>query len=222
MSAARSLSCSDCGASFGIRDWRLGGAACPACGRRVSFFRAAGLPEPDSRSHEGSDDRQLPAATSVTSAPPCAARTGARERRLFGKPLRWTRGWTAVALVWLLVGSLLGLARLDMGHLTALTAHEQSAIAAVTSTRLDDGRSCGDLLALLSTRYAGVLLGTSRERTVRWFAIDRSWEHRVYVVWQLGGKVELAFTVQEGRVAAESETALFLKSFARATAAAGH
>ena len=122
--------------------------------------------------------------------------------------------------VWVVCACLLGLARLQMGHVAPLDARETAAISAVQTTRLADGPRYGDLLHLLAGAYAGRLLGAQNERQIaRWYAFDRPWEHRVYVVWQLGDAVALDFTVQGGTVHADAGARLMLKTVSRMTAA---
>jgi len=43
---ARTLTCPHCQAEFTFEDWSKA-ASCPSCGRRVSFFAASGMPEPE-------------------------------------------------------------------------------------------------------------------------------------------------------------------------------
>ena len=141
-------------------------------------------------------------------------------RAAFGRPLGWTRGWTMVVAVWVVCACFLGAARLQMGHLAALDAREVAAVAAVRQARMGGGPRYGDLLRLLAGPYAGRLLGARHERhTARWYAFDRPWEHRVYVVWQLGDTVALDFTVQGGAVQADAGARLMLKTVSRMTAA---
>ena len=103
---------------------------------------------------------------------------------LLGKPLKWSARWTAVAATVAVCGCFLGVARLQMGHLTAFSAREAAAVADVQRARLTDGRCYGDLLRLLATVPAQRLLGVAgAPQTPRWYAFDRPWEGRVYVLW---------------------------------------
>jgi hypothetical protein len=134
---------------------------------------------------------------------------------MFGKPLVWTRGWAIVVAVWLVCALLLGLCRLQMGHLAALSPREAAAVSAVEHSRLAGGFSGSELLGQLASTYATQLFGPSvAGASPRWYAVDRPWEHRVYVLWELG-PATLSFTVQSGTVRPDDSARLVLTIVAR-------
>jgi len=140
---------------------------------------------------------------------------GSAERRLLGKPLRWTRGLTVVAIVWLAAGSLLLVSRLQMGHLTAWSGREEAAVASVRCYEPDGAHSCEEVLGVLAARL-GERQGHRRQ--ARWYAFEREWEDRVYVVWEWSERVALTFVVEGGVVRPDAETLLVLRSAARSLA----
>jgi len=114
--------------------------------------------------------------------------------------------------VWAVVALGLGLARWQMGEQTAWSAQETQAVSWVREYSPDDVHRCDELLAAV-TRSAPT--GSQEEPTVaRWYAFERPWEGRVYVMWEWGGAA-LGFVVEEGRVRPDDETRLVLKQAAR-------
>jgi hypothetical protein len=144
-----------------------------------------------------------------------AARVPATSGRTFlGKPLGWTSGWTIVFAIWLVAGAALVLARIDMGHLTALSARESAAITAVERGQLEAGVTYSHALDLLAARVDPLakLTGQTNSRArARWFAFDRPWEKRIYVYWEFPGYVPLAWTVGGGEVKPDGDTAKVLR-----------
>lgn len=130
---------------------------------------------------------------------------------LIGKPLRWTRGWSMVVVVWLLVGGLLLTTRLQMGHLTAWTPREAAAVADVRAYRPDGTHRCDELIGVVAYELARQ---KGRRESSRWFAFDRPWERRVYVVWEWGDQATLSFVVEHGVVAPDEHTRLVLDAVA--------
>lgn len=142
-------------------------------------------------------------------------------RTLFGRPLSWSTGWTVVLAVWALAAVLLAVARLDIGHVTALSAREAAAIDAVetapATTDTGGGTTTAAALQLVLERYGGTAVD-EEGRTARpqWYAIDRPWEGRVHVYWELGDYTPLAWTVNDdGTVTASAETQLLLEGLVR-------
>jgi hypothetical protein len=136
-------------------------------------------------------------------------------RALLGKPLAWSHRWTAVVLFWVVCAGLLGVARLEMGHLTSFSARELTAIQTVKSMQMSDGEQYGDLLRLLSTTYAHRLLRIGDPLPApRWYAFDRPWEHSVYVDWDLAG-FRLSFRVHDGTVTSDTTARLVFATLAR-------
>ncbi|HZL65241.1 MAG TPA: hypothetical protein VFD50_09930 [Thermoleophilia bacterium] len=144
-----------------------------------------------------------PVSASLPAPPPL-------ERTFFGKPLRWTKGWTVVVVVWALVAVSLAVVRMEMGHLTVLSPRERGAITQVERGRLQPGVTCGQALVLVLARMG------SSAGAPRWYVQDRPWEHRVYVDWQLGADVLSWGVSYKGQVTPSPATALILKEFERA------
>ena len=144
-----------------------------------------------------------------------------RPRTVFGKPLGWTRGWTVVVAVWVLVAALLVMARVDAGHVTALSAREAAAIDAVEAAAVTSGLTTAEALQLVLRRYGGTSTGDGGQvARPQWYAFDRPWEERVYVYWELGDYQPLAWAVEDdGTVTPEGETSLILTGVARAEGA---
>jgi len=139
----------------------------------------------------------------------------AAPRMFFGKPLAWSRSWTAVVVLWVACASLLGVARLEMGHLTSFSAREVAAIQMVKGIRASDGERYGDLLHLLSTTYAHRLLRIRDPLpTPSWYAFDRPWEHSVYVDWDFGG-FTLSFRVHDHTVTSDTTARLVFATLSR-------
>jgi hypothetical protein len=153
-------------------------------------------------------------------------------RTVFGKPLGWTRGWTAVVVVWAVLAVLLVAARLEVGHVTALSAREAAAIDAVEAARVvvpaagvgtETSVTTGEALQLVLGRSAATAKGEGGGvARPQWYAIDRPWEDRVYVYWELGDYEPLAWTVDDdGTVTPDAGTRLLLVGLARLEGAAG-
>jgi len=140
---------------------------------------------------------------------------GSAQRRLLGKPLRWSRGFTVVAIVWLAAGSILLVSRLQMGHLTAWSDGEEAAVLAVRRYEPDGVHSCEELLGVVAARLTERQGGDGR---ARWYSFEREWEDRVYVVWEWSDRSALSFVVEGGAVRPDAETLLVLKNAARSLA----
>lgn len=160
----------------------------------------------------------------VSSHPATAGRT------VFGKPLGWSRGWTVVVTVWAVAAVLLVTARVDVGHVTALSAREAAAIDAVEGATVDSGVAEGgapreglttaQALQLVLRRYGGTAgegdAAASRVPRPQWFTMDRPWEDRVYVYWEFGDYEPLAWAVDDdGTVTPDGDTRLLLAGLAR-------
>ena len=159
----------------------------------------------------------IPAGLAVDVGRAAAPPPGPRPARtLLGKPLAWSSRWTAVAAIVGVCACCLGVARLQMGHLTAFSAREAAAVATVQHAHLTDGQRYGDLLRLLATTRAQRLLGIDGGlQTPRWYAFDRPWERRVYIVWGLGDRRTLSFVVHNGVVRTDSTTRLVFAAVSR-------
>jgi hypothetical protein len=154
-------------------------------------------------------------------------------RTVLGKPLGWTRGWTVVVLVWALAAALLVAARVEVGHVTALSAREAAAIDAVEASAVaipaagvgtnQTPLTTGEALQLVLRRYGATAKGEGGGvARPQWYAIDRPWEDRVYVYWELGDYEPLAWTVDDdGTVTPDAGTRLLLVGLARLEAATG-
>jgi hypothetical protein len=119
-------------------------------------------------------------------------------RSLLGKPVIWTAGWGVVLGVLLVTGVLLLSVRLEMGSLSARSPKESQAVHRVLDFKPAGAQSVSELIAVHAGPHAG-----------RWYAIDRSWEHRIYVVWQWRDVV-LSFTVHGARVTPDKSTRAML------------
>jgi hypothetical protein len=136
-------------------------------------------------------------------------------RTFLGKPLAWSHRWTAVVVLWAVCASLLGVARVQMGHLTSFSVREVAAIQTVKSMHIAGGEQYGDLLRTLSTTYAHRMLRINDPLpTPRWYAFDRPWEQSVYVDWDFGG-FTLSFTVHDGTVTSDATARLAFATIAR-------
>ena len=231
---ARLLHCPYCLADFPFADWQRA-ATCPSCDRRLTFFEASGQAAPAGGWNATEDVEEgrairsahaaaiaqapvvaLPTIVGMTSraaavpVPPGAHPAGTKT--FFGKPLGWTRGWTMIVVIWLVVAAGLTAIRLEMGHLTALNNREAAAITAVERGQLEPGVSYGHALDLLATRMDPLASLTGARSDARWYVFDRSWENRLYVYWQLPGYQPLVWTVQGDTPAADGETMLVLKA----------
>lgn len=155
-----------------------------------------------------------------------------RPRTAFGKPLVWTRGWTAVVVVWAVAATLLVTARVEVGHVTALSAREAAAIDAVEAAVAQGADAPGTDASALTTaealqlvlKHYGATAGGEGGGVARpqWYALDRPWEDRVYVYWELGGYEPLGWTVDDdGTVTPDAETRVLLSGLARVEGEAG-
>ena len=189
------LRCPHCGAEIDFAAWRET-ASCASCGQRVRF-EATGA----AGASAAAGDAQVPPQPA-----PAAART------LFGKPLRFTAAWAAVFLIWAGATGGLAAARLDIGHLTALSQRERAAIVEVQEAELERDVTNSEALAMVLARCGAVF-----ETAPQWYVQDRPWEDKVYVTWELGADLRLGWTVAyDGAVAPGAETELFLKQVVRA------
>ena len=149
-----------------------------------------------------------------------------RGRTLAGKPLGWTRGWTVVVLVWALAAAVLVAARVEVGHVTALSAREAAAIDAVEASKVAAGGVGGaagggelttaEALQLVLKKYGTTAAAEGGAARPQWYAMDRPWEDRVYVYWELGDYRPLAWAVDDdGTVVPDAETKVLLAGLAR-------
>jgi hypothetical protein len=228
---AATLRCPTCGEAFDFAAWSSN-ASCPHCGARVRFEEAAAAGAaggaaagggaaadgavPAGGESPGAPEAGTPAPAS-SPAPPAVAPVSAPlpsapplERTFFGKPLRWTKGWTVVVIVWALAAVALAVVRVEMGHLTVLSPRERGAISQVERGRLQPGVTYGQALVLVLARM-GASAGTPT-----WYVQDRPWEHRVYVDWQVGADVLSWGVSYGGQVTPSPETTLILTQFERA------
>ena len=147
-------------------------------------------------------------------------------RTLAGKPLGWTRGWTVVVLVWALAAAVLVAARVEVGHVTALSAREAAAIDAVEASKVAAGGVGGEAgggelttaeaLQLVLKKYGTTAAAEGGAARPQWYAMDRPWEDRVYVYWELGDYQPLAWAVDDdGTVTPDAETEVLLTGLAR-------
>ncbi len=150
----------------------------------------------------------------------------------FGKPLALTRAWIVVFAIWVVVGGLLAVARVEMGHLPVLTPRERAAIGSVEKARMADGTSYGQALHLVRKALdpLGGLTGqgplgglTVKQAAPRWYVIDRPWEHTVYVAWEqedvlTGQALRLVWTVQGRSVKAEAASYAYLQEVVKTAA----
>ena len=133
----------------------LSGAALAALARRCRAGRAGGA---------ALNEMATPAGDAAGAGREAAPRPGPRPAgTLLGKPLTWSSRWTAVVAIVAVCACFLGVARLQMGHLTAFSAREAAAVAEVERARLTDGQRYGDLLSLLR-RPARSACSASRAR----------------------------------------------------------
>ena len=243
----RPLSCPACAGRFTFAEWSRT-ACCPHCGARVNFVAAAAGSAAAASAGDGANtsageepDTSAAGGTAaaVPGVPPAALVPGppptppSGERLVaFGKPLALTRAWIVVFAIWAVAGGLLIAARVEMGHLPALTVREQAAIGAVEKARMTDGTSYGQALRLVRKALdpLGGLTGqapfsglTVKQSAPRWYVIDRPWEHTVYVAWELedplsGQVLRLVWTVRGGSVKAESSSYTYLQEVVKAAA----
>jgi hypothetical protein len=198
---ARPLHCPHCEAEFTYADWQMN-AACPSCGESVSFTAAAGLPQAESAAENKVDrlERFRPPPGAVWS--------------IAGKPLVWTRAWTVVVTIWVVVAVLLTIARVNMGRLTVVTPVEMAAITAVENAKMPGGNyTYGEVLRYLPRYFVmpSILkvLGAPTGKAPVWYALDRPWEKTVLVAYEfetMSGTLRLAWTVTGSQVTPDPNT----------------
>jgi len=127
-----------------------------------------------------------------------AGKRPVESRYVLGKPMVWTAGWSVVVGVLLVSGVILLSARLEMGSLHAWSARETQAVHRVRDFKPTGAESVNELISANAGPSGG-----------RWYAFDRPWEHRVYVVWQWKGVV-LSFTVHGTGVTPDGPTRVLL------------
>jgi hypothetical protein len=215
------LGCPHCDARFAFADWAQS-ASCPSCGARVTFSEAAAVSAGDGPVAVPMGDGPATglAADGRAGGPVLdgPAGTGSGHREFLGKPLAWTRGWKTVVAVWIVCAALLLAARIGMGHVSVYTPAERAAIAAVHTARFEDGVTYEQAL-----QQAERVIATSNGRQsadghppVRhWWAVERSWEKRIYVVCELqvpgdSQPVQLGWWVEGDKVTADPATRAFL------------
>jgi hypothetical protein len=234
---ATPLRCPHCAADFDFAAWQKA-ASCPACGRRVRFedavataaatpasaaavaevvatdgHAAIAAPPPAGPAPPALPTTDPRAATAAASIAATSAAGNAEScRYFFGRPLRWTRAWTVVVLVWAVAACGLVAARVEAGHGAVLTSRERVAIVAVQRAPLETGVTYGEALRRVEKR-----LGVS-STSARWYVQDRAWEKTLAVHRVLGGD-DLSWTVSYGgRVAPDSGTAGIMKELMQAGA----
>jgi hypothetical protein len=188
---ARPLHCPHCEAEFTYADWQKN-ALCPNCGASVSFSAAAGLAQPEPAAAANKVDRR-----ERFRPPPGAVWSVA------GKPLVWTRAWTVVVTIWVVVAVLLTIARVNMGRLTVVTPVEMAAITAVENAKMPGSNyTYGEVLRYLPKYFAipSILkvLGAPTGKQPVWYALDRPWDKTVLVAYEfetMSGTLRLAWTV---------------------------
>jgi hypothetical protein len=236
----RLLACHACAGRFTFAEWSRT-ACCPHCGTRVNFVAAAAGQSAAADALEGPDTSGAGGmAAEVSGVPPAAlapvpaptSRPSGERLFAFGKPLALTRAWVVVFAVWVVVGGLLAVARVEMGHLPVLTPRERAAIGAVEKARMADGMSYGHALQLVRKALdplggltgQGPLSGLApKPAAPRWYVIDRPWEQTVYVAWELedsltGQVLRLVWTVQGRSVKADSTSYAYLQEVVKAAA----
>jgi hypothetical protein len=235
---ATPLRCPHCAADFDFAAWQKT-ASCPACGRRVRFEDAVATAAPSPAPAAAAAEAEVvatggeaansapspgptplalpttdarPATAAVSIAATAAGGSAASTRYFFDRPLRWTRAWTVVVLVWAVAASGLVVARVEAGHGAVLTSRERGAITAVQKAPLETGLTNGEALRRVEKR-----LGVSTT-AARWYVQDRAWAKTLAVHRVLGGD-DLAWTVSyAGKVAPDSGTAGALKELMQAGA----
>lgn len=171
-----------------------------------------------------------PAAESAVAPASYAFATPAAGGHIYtlgGKALQWSRGWTVLLVVWAIVGVALVATRVDMGHLTVMTPGETAAIAAVRQIRLPTGAPTETVLRYAATHdlnLEGHIVQIKPNAAQMWYAFDRSWEHRIYVYYELPGvslmgtNVDLSWSVTNGVVTAGAATRVALAKAAQTMA----
>ena len=162
-------------------------------------------------------------ASSLVVAPPA----GGHIYTIGGKALQWSRGWTVLVVVWAIVAVALVATRVDMGRLTVMTPGETAAIAAVKQIRLPTGAPTETVLRYSATHdlnLEGHIVQIKPRAAQMWYAFDRSWEHRIYVYYELPGvslmgtNVDLSWSVTNGVATAGAATRVALAKAAQTMA----
>ena len=119
-------------------------------------------------------------------------RSAAGEHRytVGGKPLRWTAGWTVVAVIWAIAAVGMVAVRVSMGPVTVMTPAETAAIDAVRAVKQPTGATTETVLRYAATHdltLEGHVATIPPGGTQMWYAFERPWEHRIYVSTTLPG-----------------------------------
>jgi hypothetical protein len=169
----------------------------------------------------------LPGASLPVVAP---ASIGVAQRRLWtigDKPLQWSRGWTIVLAIWVIVAVGLIATRVEMGAVTVMTPAEHAAVSAVQAIKLPTGAATENVLRYSATHHLtleGHVAAIPPGGTEMWYAFDRSWEHKTYVYTTLPGtsmigrNVVLSWTVENGDASADAATRAALTKAAQTMA----
>jgi hypothetical protein len=206
--------------------------ATAASGPRVATAAAASDPMVARFAPAGGSPDTSAAVSPVAAGPEPPSASSGERLYAFGKPLALTRAWIVVFAIWAVAAGSLVAARIEMGHLPLLSARELAAIASVEKARMADGTTFAQALQLarqasdpLRGLTGQVPLGNLavKPSPPRWYVIDRPWEHKVYVAWelddQLSGQVlRLVWTVKGKTVKAEPASYAFLKEVVKAAA----
>jgi hypothetical protein len=145
------------------------------------------------------------------------------KRTIFGKPRGWTGGWTFVVSVWAACAVLLIVARVGMGHVPMWSPEELVAIDLVLAQPLEADTTYDDALYVAQQRveYPDVrpAEAPAPEGILGWWAIERPWEGRTYVVCVMpvpgeSAPILLGWWVEDGVVTADPATEIFLKAAA--------
>jgi hypothetical protein len=166
-------------------------------------------------------------AAAPLSYPVAAPPPGGHIYTMGGKALQWSRGWTVLVVVWAIVAVALVATRVDMGRLTVMTPGESAAIAAVRQIRQPTGASTETVLRYAATHdlnLEGHIVRIKPHATQMWYAFDRSWEHRIYVYYELPGvsligtNADLSWSVTNGVATANAATRVALAKAAQTMA----
>jgi len=169
----------------------------------------------------------LPGASLPVVAPAAVAVPQRRVWAIADKPLQWSRGWTIVLAIWLVVAAGLVVTRVEMGSVTVMTPAERAAVSAVQAAKLPTGATTETVLRYSATHHLtleGHVAAIPPGGTQMWYAFDRPWEHRIYVFTTLpgtsmiGGNVVLSWTVSDGGPSADAATRAALTKAAQTMA----
>jgi hypothetical protein len=198
----------------------------------VTFFEASGQADPDARPLEGAREAGLageasaaPDAAAPAPAAPASPGGHARRPRTFmGKPVAWTRSWTIVVAIWVVVAVLLFSARAGMGDVETFRPEDEAALDAVPVALMPDGETkYGDALAAMHERLRWEA-GQQAAVAETWYILPRPWEDRVYIILEVDrgehGSFMLGWWVEDGTVTADPETLAFLEAVVEPGAAA--